>query len=435
MALDGKVLSRALDRYEDARRHREEETRRLRRKIYSLDPAIEELDARLRATVALAAANALSGGGDPVKAVEAIQEQNLALQEQRARRIAELGYPRDCIDDLPLCPHCGDRGFAGTRPCSCLMVFYAQEQKKELSRLLDLQGESFENFRLDYYDRQPDAVTGISPRQHMQMVQLACRRYAETFANIGENLLLSGAPGLGKTFLSACIASVVSDRGYVGTKPCSCLMRYYAQEQKKELSRLLDLQGESFESFRLDYYDQRPDGETGISPRQHMQMVQLACRRYAETFANTGENLLLSGAPGLGKTFLSACIASVVSDRGSSVVYDTALNVCARFEEARFGRRGDMDAAEGDVRRYLNCDLLILDDLGTELTTAYTVSVFYELINSRMRSRKSTVISTNLSLEEISRRYSPQIASRLEGVYENLKFYGQDIRLLKKAEG
>ena len=332
MALDGKVLSRALDRFENDRRRREEETRRLRRKLYGLDPAIEELDARLRATVALAAANALSGGGDPVKAVEAIQEENLALQEQRARRIANLGYPRDCIDDLPLCPHCGDRG-------------------------------------------------------------------------------------------------------YVGTKPCSCLMRYYAQEQKKELSRLLDLQGESFESFRLDYYDQRPDGETGISPRQHMQMVQLACRRYAETFANTGENLLLSGAPGLGKTFLSACIASVVSDRGYSVVYDTALNVCARFEEARFGRRGDMDAAEADVRRYLNCDLLILDDLGTELTTAYTVSVFYELINSRMRSGKSTVISTNLSSEEISRRYSPQIASRLEGAYENLKFYGQDIRLLKKAEG
>ena len=332
MALDGKVLRRALARHEEAVRRREEETRRLRFRLYGLDPRLRELDGQLRATVAQAAAAAVSGGGDPVAAVEAIQRQNLQLQAERSERIVALGYPRDCIDDLPACRQC-------------------------------------------------------------------------------------------------------NDRGYVGAKPCACLLRIYAQEQRKELSRLLDLQGERFEAFRLDYYDDSRDPETGVSPRQHMEMVRLACRRYAETFSARGDNLFLSGAPGLGKTFLSACIAGVVSDRGYSVVYDTAVNLLSRYEEARFGRRGDTEEAEADLRRYEGCDLLILDDLGTEMTTAFNTSVLYEVVNSRLRTRRSTVISSNLSIEEIGRRYSPQIASRLEGTYENLKFYGTDIRLLKKAEG
>ena len=136
---------------------------------------------------------------------------------------------------------------------------------------------------------------------------------------------------------------------------------------------------------------------------------------------------------GLGKTFLSACIARTVSESGFSVVYDTAANVFAQFEARKFQRDSqDGQEAKDETRRYLNCDLLILDDLGSELTTQFTQSALYELVNTRLVGEKQTVISSNLSMEDVARRYSPQIASRLEGEYHVLHFFGDDIRLLKK---
>ena len=111
MALDGKILRRALDRYEEANRRRSEDTRRLREEIYGKDARVEELDRLLRSSVAEAAALALRGGDDPERAVAAIQEKNLSWQDERAKRIAALGYPRGCIDEEPACPLCGDRGY------------------------------------------------------------------------------------------------------------------------------------------------------------------------------------------------------------------------------------------------------------------------------------------------------------------------------------
>ena len=145
-------------------------------------------------------------------------------------------------------------------------------------------------------------------------------------------------------------------------------------------------------------------------------------------------NLFLTGDPGLGKTFLSACIARTVSEGGRSVVYDTAGNIFAQFEAKKFLRDSqDGQEARDETRRYLNCDLLILDDLGSELTTQFTQSALYELINSRLVAGLHTVISSNLTMEEAARRYSPQIASRLDGEYHLLEFFGDDIRLLKKG--
>ena len=124
-----------------------------------------------------------------------------------------------------------------------------------------------------------------------------------------------------------------------------------------------------------------------------------------------------------------------MSEAGFSVVYDTAGNIFAQFELKKF-RRGAQDAQEAkdETRRYLNCDLLILDDLGSELTTQFTQSALYELINGRLVGGKRTVISSNLSMEEAAVRYSPQIASRLEGEYHLLHFFGEDIRLLRKKQ-
>lgn len=242
-----------------------------------------------------------------------------------------------------------------------------------------------------------------------------------------------GQLGLGPDELDetpACPAC--GDTGWHGAAMCSCLRDLCTQEQIRDLSSLLNLGEQTFDRFRMDYYSAQPHPATGISPRENMELVLDVCQNYAHRFgAFYFRNLFLSGAPGLGKTFLSACIARTVSEAGHSVVYDTAGNVFARFEEQKFTRDTE---AKDETRRYLNCDLLILDDLGCELTTQFVQSALYTLINTRLAAGLHTVISSNLSMDEVSRRYSPQIASRLAGEYHVLHFFGDDIRLLKKNQ-
>ena len=226
--------------------------------------------------------------------------------------------------------------------------------------------------------------------------------------------------------------SCCGDSGWVGGEMCACLKSLCAKEQMKALTALLNLTEEqSFDHLRLDVYSNTPWPGAERSPREHMSRVAAVCEGFARQFPNYPlKNLLLSGGTGLGKTFLSGCVAREVSERGYSVVYDTAINVFAAFETRKFTR----DAAEerqarDETRRYLSCDLLILDDLGSELTTPLVQSSLYEVVNSRLQANKRTIISTNLSMEQIRQRYTPQIASRIEGMYRELTFFGQDIRL------
>ncbi|MBQ9857545.1 MAG: ATP-binding protein, partial [Oscillospiraceae bacterium] len=207
-----------------------------------------------------------------------------------------------------------------------------------------------------------------------------------------------------------------------------CLMELYRAEQAKELSNMLTIGNETFENFRLDYYNDTPTERGALSPRALMTIVFNSCVRYANTFGKNSKNMFFTGAPGLGKTYLSACIAKVVFEKGRSVVYSTASQVFSAFEKAHFDR--DEDAKE-ERERLLGCDLLILDDLGTEMTTAFTVSALYEIVNTRLTTGKKTIISTNLTVPEISARYSAQIASRIGGEYLTMQFYGEDIRILK----
>ena len=250
-----------------------------------------------------------------------------------------------------------------------------------------------------------------------------------------ERAVLLGSLGLPPDALDdkpAC--PLCGDTGWRGAQMCQCLKKLCAQEQIQELSKLLDLGEQSFDTFRLDYYSETPYPGKGTSPRKNMELTYDVCLNYARKFESClFRNLLMSGAPGLGKTFLSACIARAVSEHGYSVVYDTAGNIFAQFEAKKFLRdSADGQDARDETRRYLNCDLLIVDDLGSELTTQFTQSALYELINTRLVAERHTVISTNLSLEEIARRYNPQIASRIEGEYHVLHFFGDDIRMLKK---
>ena len=225
-----------------------------------------------------------------------------------------------------------------------------------------------------------------------------------------------------------------NDTGWVGAEMCECLKQLCTEEQIKELSKLLDLGEQSFDTFSLDYYSPLPWKGESLTPRENMEFIYEVCLNYAQKFGKFYfHNLFLTGAPGLGKTFLSACIARTVSENGFSVVYDTAVNIFARFEEQKFTRdRAEAGEARDETRRYLGCDLLILDDLGSELTTPFVQSALYTLVNTRLTADKQTVISSNLSMGQVRERYTPQIASRLEGEYRVLPFYGEDIRLQRK---
>ena len=226
------------------------------------------------------------------------------------------------------------------------------------------------------------------------------------------------------------LCHICGGTGYVGSNMCECLRELCRQEQKKEVS-ILSGSTDSFQKFRLDYYPDRIDPKYGASPRTIMERNFQCCRRYALSFSGDAGNLLFVGGTGLGKTFLSACIARTVADRGFSVAYETANHLFGKLEQAKFNP-SEESRREADM--LLACDLLIIDDLGTEMPGQFVTAALYGLLNDRILYNKPMVISTNLNVEEMNRRYSPQIASRLHGSFQRLTFVGEDIRVLKGRE-
>ena len=223
------------------------------------------------------------------------------------------------------------------------------------------------------------------------------------------------------------ICDLCGGSGYVGSQMCECLQELCRQEQKKEIS-LLASNDERFEKFRLDYYSQGIDPNYGASPRTIMEHNFNICRKYAAAFGLDSGNLLFVGGTGLGKTFLSACIARAAADKGYSVAYESAPHLFSKLEKDRFNPD---ENSHQEVERLSGCDLLILDDLGTELPGNFVTAALYALVNDRLLAGKPMVISTNLNIDEIARRYSPQIGSRLQGSFQRLTFVGEDIRVMK----
>ena len=293
MSYDGIIMQRAIARFDQARQRREAELDQRRREVFARQPRLRDIDRTLRTTMSRIVAAAAKKGEDPLPALRVLRDENLSLQRERAALLEDMGYPADYLEDKPACSLCGDTGY--TR-------------------------------------------SGV----------------------------------------------------------CACLKQYYAREQLAELSRLLPLGEARFDTFRFDLYDSAVWDSYGVSPRANMERNFDVCRDFARQFSRGSGSLLLSGGTGLGKTFLSACIAREVSD--------------------------------ADVRRCESCDLLILDDLGTEMTTAFVQSALYQIVNGRMLSGRSTIISTNLAPEELGHRYGAPILSRIEGAYQILPFFGEDIR-------
>ena len=332
MSIDGKLLVKAKAALKEKRRvHAEQYDLRLKR-IYAKSPVIQMLDEEIKATMSELFAAALTPGSDAQ--IEDIRLKNLELQGERRAELVKAGFPVTSGNEEYMCPKCHDTGYIHSEICACLMALYKEEQRNSLSNLFKLGNETFDNFDMTFYD--------------------------DTLA---------------------------------------------------------------------------PD--TGISPRRAMEIVYEICVEYARKFNDKSLNLFFNGAPGLGKTFLSACIARVVSENGYSVVYDTATSLFSKFEDVKFGRtdeqREERDESLSEVKRCLECDLLIFDDLGTEMTTSFTISALYEIINTRLISGKKTIVSSNLTIAELRHRYSEQIMSRLEGEYQVLTFRGDDIRKKKNV--
>ncbi|MFI3226861.1 MAG: ATP-binding protein [Clostridia bacterium] len=220
------------------------------------------------------------------------------------------------------------------------------------------------------------------------------------------------------------------DYGYIGTDLCPCIEKACLTLEKREMSSILNISTQSFETFNLDLYSKVPDSRYKMSPNENMVRNYKRLKDYAENFSFTSENLLFIGNPGLSKTFLSTCIAKEVVKKSYSVVYDTCINILNNYESQKFS---SYDAGiSSKITRYANCDLLIIDDLGTEMVTSFTISALYNLINERIMQKKPMIINTNYVMPELVKKYSPAIASRLDGEFRHVFFFGEDIRKVIK---
>lgn len=214
------------------------------------------------------------------------------------------------------------------------------------------------------------------------------------------------------------------DTGFVDGRMCSCLKNLQRRLAYDKLSMSVPLESCTFESFSLDYY--KEDEKT----LRQMEKVFRACQNYGEKFRADSPSLLFKGGTGLGKTHLSLAIAGKAIEKGFGVIYGSAQTFAVALERERFDRDLPED---GDTNSQLiECDLLILDDLGTEFSSSYVNAALYNVVNSRMLANKPTIISTNLSLKELEERYSQRFASRVTGYYGKLEFVGRDVRVQKR---
>lgn len=245
-----------------------------------------------------------------------------------------------------------------------------------------------------------------------------------------ELLALLEQAGLPQDYLETSYACPhCHDTGYIDGRMCTCMKQLLRKEAFERLNRLSPLGLSTFQSFSLNYYSDASPREGYPSPRSRLERIFHYCQQYAADFTLSSPNLLMQGPTGLGKTHLSLAIARVVIDKGYGVIYGSAQNMVSKLEKERFGYSRSFE--ENSEQLLIDCDLLILDDLGTEFSTTFSTSAIYNIINSRMLSAKPTIISTNLSIREMEKVYSERFASRIMGSYQRLEFFGNDVRQIK----
>ncbi len=216
------------------------------------------------------------------------------------------------------------------------------------------------------------------------------------------------------------------DQGFTSTgERCRCLKQQLINRAYSMSNLSTILNKENFQTFDINHFSNEPFEGQEVSPRENMLEILNICEGFVFNFEkNNGENLLFYGPTGLGKTFLANCIAKALLDKGKIVVYQTAFKIFEILEEIRFHNQQN----KGKYQLLFDADLLIIDDLGTEITNTFTNSELFNIINSRLLGNKKTIISTNLSPKDFGIRYDDRIGSRLFSKYNVLKFYGKDLR-------
>lgn len=221
------------------------------------------------------------------------------------------------------------------------------------------------------------------------------------------------------------------DTGYIGTRKCHCMKKAIIELLYNGSNLKGILEQENFHTFSLDYYSKSHiDPLTGRSARDAIETALRVCHHFIDTFSSEFHNILLYGDTGVGKTFLTHCIAKELMDHSYSVIYFSAAGLFDFLAKNTFGKRDEID--EDALSHICSCDLLIIDDLGTELANSFTVSQLFVILNERILRKEATIISTNLSLEDIKAIYSERIFSRISSSYSMLRLTGDDIRIQKK---
>lgn len=221
------------------------------------------------------------------------------------------------------------------------------------------------------------------------------------------------------------------DTGFIEDVKCSCLIQKEIMDLYHRSNLGENINNENFDQFRLDYYSDEKS-EEGYSPKHNMKNIYMTCIKYVQNFDSHSINLLFIGNPGLGKTFLCNSIAKDLLEQGKSVIYQVSSELIDLVRKYKFDFENE-DNNFSSLNEIYNCDLLIIDDLGTELPTQFSSLVIYNILNKRLLNNKKIIISTNLNTDEIMKNYSERIYSRLFGNFNMYKFFGEDIRLKRHS--
>ncbi len=329
MAYDKQIYTQIMKEYDTLQNSQKKELEHRRQEIYSKIPRIKEIDHELQTTGLSLTRKVLDKHADSKKIIEQIRQQNIDLNIEKGELLATHNYPVDYLTVRHQCSKCKDTGYIDSIMCQCF------KQK-----------------------------------------------------------LIKAA---------------------------------YAQSN---LDAVLDTQ--NFDHFDFSFYSSDVNKKEGISSRKNMERIFEECLGFVNHFDQTNQNLLLYGGTGLGKTFLSSCIAKELLDKGKTVFYQTAFKIFGILENYQFNR-GDQNVNKEQIDRLFDVDLLIIDDLGAEFINAYTNPAFFNILNSRLVDNRKTIINTNLDIDELVNLYSDRVISRILGNYMLLEFFGEDIRKTNMA--
>ena len=257
----------------------------------------------------------------------------------------------------------------------------------------------------------------------------------ENKAYIEERNALLTENGYGSDYLTLpFVCKECHDTGFIGGSMCKCLEKEILSCALEDANLSEKMADQTFENFNLSYYSDEYDKQFDCSSRKNMEAILSDCIYYAENFERSSENLLFCGGCGLGKTFLSSALANALIKKGVDVLYVSSNALFPILEDMHFGRDVSERAAY-IVKKINECELLILDDLGSEFVTQFTCAELFRIINNRLLSGGKMIISTNLNRSMLKNTYNERIASRITGGFSILEFLGDDIRSIKKLEG